>query len=142
MALALLFITAAANSFAGIPERVEEIVLTAFNKQFSKAQEIKWETNIAFDRAIFTMDGERFSAWYEHSGELYAFLRDIEPAQLPIKLMLTLEKAAEGFTIVELAEVVFTDYSNYYVSIENAQYKIILEAGNDHWGVFSKIKKP
>ena len=53
----------------------------------------------------------------------------------------SLKKKYEGFWISDLFEASKNDSTNYYITVENADTKIILNSSGTGWNVYNKIKK-
>ena len=71
-----------------------------------------------------------------------AVVRNIVSDQLPISLLTSLKRDYTGFWISELFEVAADEQTNYYVTLENADKKIVLRSrGIDSWDVYSKSRK-
>jgi len=69
-------------------------------------------------------------------------VRNITSTQLPISLLSDLKKDYNEFWISDLFEIASEDQTTYYVTLENANKKIVLKSeGSSNWTVFSKTKK-
>ncbi|MBS1660260.1 MAG: hypothetical protein JST68_04330 [Bacteroidetes bacterium] len=123
-------------------DAVNQQALRSFKKDFSNASNIKWEQKDTYTRATFMLNGQTLFAYYNTNGELQAVVRNITSDQLPISLLSDMKKDYSDFWITDLFEIVSDDQTNYYVTLENSEKKIVLKSqGIEFWSVFSKEKK-
>jgi hypothetical protein len=81
-------------------------------------------------------------AFYSDNGQLLAVTRNILSTQLPIDLMLDLKKNYSSYWITELFELNGDEQNCYYVSLENADAKVVLRSTSDNnWEVYEKTAK-
>jgi hypothetical protein len=114
----------------------------AFKKDFATASNIVWEQKDAYTKATFSLNGQVLFAYYNNNGELQAVVRNIVSDQLPINLLASLKREYSDCWITDLFEVASDDQTNYYVTLETSEKKIVLKSqGSDGWEVFSKQKK-
>jgi hypothetical protein len=127
--------------FAG-EENVNKRVLNAFSEEFAGAKDVKWTTNETFSKASFVFNGQYVYAFYQLDGELLAMTRNISSVDLPIKLQSSLKKGYEGYWISDLFEISNNDGTNYYITMENADSKIVLKStSGGNWNSFKKSAK-
>jgi hypothetical protein len=114
----------------------------AFKKDFATASNIIWEQRDNYTKATFSLNGQILFAYYNSNGELQAVVRNIVSDQLPINLLASLKRDYNDCWITDLFEVASDDQTNYYVTLETSEKKIVLKSqGGDGWEVFSKQKK-
>jgi hypothetical protein len=71
-----------------------------------------------------------------------AVTRYISSIQLPLNLQSNLKKSYSNYWISDLFEIASNDGTAYYVTLENADTKIVLKStGGTDWSVFEKSKK-
>lgn len=117
-------------------------VLTSFNKEFNKATNVQWQHSETYDRADFYLDTQFMNAFYAPDGEFIAVTRNIVSEQLPLKLLIELKKNYSTYWIADLFEVVNGNDDDYYVTLENADEKLVLKAkANKGWKPYRKIVK-
>ena len=117
-------------------------VATSFNRDFYKATDVQWQHSDSYDKVSFILDSQFMNAYYTPDGELIAVIRNIVSEQLPLKLLLELKKNYSGLWISNLFEVVNGSEDDYYITLENADEKLILKAkANKSWKVYKKIVK-
>jgi hypothetical protein len=117
-------------------------VTRSFNRDFHTATDVQWQHSEVYDKVNFLLDNRFMNAYYTHEGELIAVTRNIVSEQLPLKLLLELKKNYADLWISELFEVVNGADDDYYISLENADEKLILKArANKNWKPYKKIAK-
>ncbi|MBC7872725.1 MAG: hypothetical protein H7Y01_01945 [Ferruginibacter sp.] len=136
LAIALTTLSAFASD-----ENVSQKVLDAFNTEFATAREVEWTVGSNHYKATFTYNGKHVFAYYNENGELLGLTRYLSPVDLPLALQNNLKKNYEGFWVSDLFEVAKNDETNYYITLENADTKIILKSSGNSWSNYNKIKK-
>ena len=114
----------------------------SFNTTFTNAAEVKWTVSEGLHKVSFSLNGQYAAAFYNEEGELIATTRNFTSLQLPITLQASLKKDHAGFWITDLFEVTTQASTEYYVTLENAEQKVILKASpNSTWSKHQKIRK-
>lgn len=134
-----LSLTAAALACKpGVDPKVEN----DFNTKFSYAQEVSWTTGNNFYKAAFNCEGTWLHAWYNTKGEYLGLTRNISSAQLPFLLQSSLKKNYAQYWISSLVEETGSKGFNYYITLENADQKIVLRSKNgSNWEAYQKQNK-
>jgi hypothetical protein len=123
-------------------DEINSLAVQSFNKEFVGAKNIMWEQKADFIRATFSLNGQVLFAYYNNEGTLTAVVRNIRSEQLPLGLLTSLKNDYTKFWISELFEMASGDQTSYYITIENADKKIVLRSsGNEGWEVYSKTRK-
>jgi len=122
-------------------ENVNQVVLSAFKEEFTTASEVTWTVGSNYYKAAFVYNEKHVFAFYNEEGELLAISRYVSPAEMPARLQSNLKKNYSDYWISDLFEVAGNDGSSYFVTIENADTKIILRSTGLNWSVYQKIKK-
>jgi len=139
--MAIVLMTAL-SSFAAGTNGVNDDAMKAFKKEFAGATNVVWEQKTDFFRVTFTFNGLALSAYYSNDGELQALVRNITSDQLPISLLTEVKKNYGDYWISDLFEMVSGDQTNYYITLENADRKIVLKSVSvSEWQQFSRMKK-
>ena len=137
----LLLSFASFISKAETPE-VNAAVLQSFESTFKGAKEVDWTVGATYMKAQFALDGQYINAFYNNTGELIALTRNLTASQLPVRLQTELKKEAGNFWITDLFEVSNEEETSYYVTLENADNKIVLKSSNSKsWETFKKARK-
>ena len=128
-------------AFAG-EENVDPTVLNSFNNEFSTAKEVEWSVGSNYYKAAFTFNGNHVFAFYNKDGELLGLTRYISSLDLPINLQKDLKKDYSAYWIADLFEVANSEGTSYYITLENAEKKIVMKSvGGNSWTTFKKISK-
>jgi hypothetical protein len=128
--------------FAGEGTDVSPKVLNAFKEEFRTAKEVVWSAGLDYYRATFSYNDKHVFAYYNIEGDLLAVTRYISPDDLPLSLQSDLKKTYGEYWISDLFEVANSDGTAYYVSIENAESKIVLKASDvNYWTRYNKTRK-
>jgi hypothetical protein len=123
-------------------EEVSAKVLGAFKKEFSSAKEITWTVASSYYQASFVYNDQHVSAYYNMDGELMGLTRFISPADLPLALQSDLRKNHSEYWISDLFEVANDDGTAYYITLEDADARIVLKATDGKsWDTYKKVKK-
>jgi len=137
LAVAISSLTAFARE-----ENVSTTVLNSFNKQFAGAKEVQWTTTNDYYKAAFVYNGQNVNAFYQLDGGLIAMTRNISSLQLPISLQTNLKNNYSKYWISDLFEVSNNEGTSYYITIENAETKIILKSNDTgKWNNYKKMAK-
>jgi hypothetical protein len=128
------------SAFAG--EEVNPRVLASFKNEFASAKEVAWTVTADYFKAEFTFNGQYVNAFYNTDGELMGLTRNITSLDLPMNLQASLKKSYEDFWISDLFEITRSNNTGYYITLENADSKIVLKAtAGEDWSVYKKVKK-
>ncbi|HEU4633252.1 MAG TPA: hypothetical protein VFS22_04660 [Flavisolibacter sp.] len=138
--LTVLFSLVSLSSFAK-EEKVNARVLESFQSSFKNATEVDWTVSENFYKADFSLNGQYVAAYYDDAGQLIALTRNISSTQLPISLQTSLKKDHEAYWISDLFEVANEQGTTYYVTLENADTKLVLKSSGTNWNHYQKQRK-
>jgi hypothetical protein len=144
LAVAVSSMTAFAGSNPLVTRGEEDVtpkVLDAFKNEFATAKEVAWTVGDQYYKAAFTYDDKHVFAFYSAEGELIALTRNLSSDDLPLALLSSLKKNYNEYWISDLFEVAKPDDTSYFVTLENADTKIILKASGSSWSLHKKVKK-
>ena len=135
-----MLLTLATAAFAN-EKKVSPDVLQAFKNKFSNATEVSWETTNTYYKAAFEINGTWLNAYYSNSAQLLCVTRNISSAQLPLYLQNNLKQQYKDYWITDLFELTNEQGFNYYLTVQDSDYKIMLESkdGSD-WKQIVRIK--
>jgi hypothetical protein len=142
LAAALFLTVGTASSFAAPTDELNNTVKTAFQKDFRKAELISSESGKDYTRLTLKMNGTILFAYYSENGELLAIVHNITVNQLPLHLLLKVKNDYSKFWISDLFEYNSNGSSVYYITLENADYKITLRSSDGEWDTSNKSVKP
>jgi len=140
--LALLLTLATSFSFANGNDDITRQVKASFKQDFKNAQIISGEVHKKYTKLTFRMNDMVLFAFYSENGQLLAVVRNILSTQLPIDLQMELRKKYSDYWISELFELNGDGENYYYITLENADKKIILRSSAyDGWEVYNTVIK-
>ena len=123
-------------------ENVNDNVLNAFKTEFNTAQNVEWSVGSNYYKATFVYNDKHVFAYYNESGELLGLTRYLSPNDLPISLQTNLKKNYTGYWISDLFEVAKNDGTTYYLTLENADTKLVVKSTDAaNWNFYNKEKK-
>ena len=136
IALSFISLSSFANGREVSPKAVE-----SFNSSFKTATEVTWTVTDDYFKADFLMSGQYVSAFYDNDGYLMALTRSLSSLQLPIALQEDLKKNYDQYWISDVMEVADDNGTSYYITLEDADTKLILKSQSDSWSSFKKQRK-
>jgi hypothetical protein len=141
MILMLAVAVSSLTAFAGGDEGISQKVQDAFKNDFTTAKNVEWMEGANYYRAAFLFNDKHVFAFYSTEGELLGITRYISPDDLPISLQVSLKSNYEGYWISDLFEMSKNDATNYFITVEKADVKIMLKSAGGKWEVFKTEKK-
>lgn len=123
-------------------KNVNEKVLNAFKTEFTTASQVEWSTGPDYYKASFVFNDKHVYAFYNAEGRLLGLTRNITASELPLKLQTDLKKNYENYWISDLFEAAREEGTSYYLTLEDADTRLVLKASADNsWTVYEKSKK-
>lgn len=116
-------------------------VLASFQNNFKDAREVHWQERRDFYRVEFMIGSQHFFAFYDKGGDMICTGRNLNFGQLPSMLQLQFWQRYDGYWITELFELSDEENTGYYIAVENAEYKVILQSLGNSWTLVRKMKK-
>ncbi len=139
--LVMVFSLSTMYAFTG-EEAVNKSALEAFKNDYSCATDAVWTVGSNYYKVSFTLDEKKLFAFYNTEGEFMGVSRNIFSSELPGYLQKRLKKSYSNFWISELFEVATPETTGYYITMENADSKVILRSlDGSNWSVFKKSTK-
>lgn len=140
MMLALMVTLSTSFAFAG--ETINKQVANAFRNEFAGATDVSWTAEKTYYKVTFTMDDQKLLAFYNTRGEFLAVTRFISSFELPHDLQSSLKKSYRNYWISDLFEMVTSDETGYFVTLENADSKVVLRSiDGSNWSLYLKSNK-
>ena len=128
-------------TLAGPATNVDPKILSAFQKEFSFAKNVKWETEGNLARVVFLLNDQGITAWYNSDAELVTTARNILYNQLPISVMRSLDKEYSGADILGITEISRNEETYYQIRADKQGKKLLLKANpSGNIIVLKKIK--
>ena len=120
---------------------VDPKILSAFQKEFSFAKNVKWDVNGDFTRVNFVFNDQGVIAWYNSDAELVTTARNILYIQLPISVIRSLEKDYADATFCGITEITRNNETYYQIRADKKDKKFLLKASpSGNITVLKKIK--
>lgn len=142
LALAVLMTTGLTSAFANKSGEINQRAIASFGKDFISAKNASWQQSRDYAKVTFSLNNHVLFAYYNQQGELLAVIRNVLTDQLPIQLLLELKKKCNNHWVTELFEVSTEEQTNYFVTLENSDEKLVLKSvGFDEWMVYHKENK-
>jgi hypothetical protein len=140
MLLTLAIAVSTLSAFAG-EVKVSEKVLDNFKAEFTTAKDVEWTVANNYYMASFSYNEQYVFAYYNNEGELIGMTRNILQSDLPLNLQKALKKSYTNYWISDLFEVSKNEGTSYYITLENADTKVMLKSYGGSWNTYKKIKK-
>jgi hypothetical protein len=137
LALATTVSTSFANPKSTRSDDPNSSVKASFKKDFKTATILSVDNTNQFTKVTFTMNGNVLFAFYTGGGDLMAVTRNILSSQLPMNLINSLKTKYGDYWITDLFEIDAEAGNYYYITLENADRRIVLRSiGLDSWETF------
>ena len=141
MLVAMVFTLSTMYAFTG-EEAVSKQAVNNFKTEFKGATEANWTTGKNFYKVTFTLSDQKLYAYYNMEGDFIAVSRYISSIQLPLTLQTGLKNDYSKYWISDLFEMADKQGTTYYVTLENADAKIVLQSTDGkNWYTYEKNKK-
>ncbi|HEY4968172.1 MAG TPA: hypothetical protein VII28_17320 [Puia sp.] len=121
---------------------VPKYLSTAFANDFSRARDIQWESYNGYYKVSFEDMGKAAYAYYTKAGEFMGFAVHLSADKLPVALRTMINEQYPGYWITELYQFTIDTTAGFFVTLENADRKIMLKAeAGETWSLFAQEKK-
>lgn len=121
---------------------VTPVVLQSFQNTFTTATEVGWSlTQESLYKAQFTLNAQSVTAFFQADGTMVALTRNLTTNELPISLQVNLKRDYTNFWVTDLFEIANDEGTNYYITVENADTKVVLKSSSMTWTTFQKLRK-
>lgn len=141
MILGLAFALCSFAAFAK-DDNVSQKVLDAFHSSFNTVSQVEWATGSNYYRASFVYNNKHVFAYYTMDGTLMGLTRYISSTDLPMTLQNSLKQDYADYWISDLFEAAREDGTTYYITLENADTRIVLKStGTFEWEQYKKFRK-
>jgi len=114
--------------FANDENKIDPKVIAAFQKEFSFAENAKWEAKGDLSQVNFSMNNQGFVAWYNEDAELLSTARNLLYMQLPLSAIRTLERDYSDADLSGFIEITRNGETYYQLQAERKSKKFILKA--------------
>lgn len=107
---------------------IDPKILSAFQKEFSFAKNVRWQEEGNLARVIFLLNDQGVTAWYNSDAELVTTARNILYNQLPISVIRSLDKEYADAEIFGITEINRNDETWYQIHVNKKDKKYLLKA--------------
>lgn len=100
IAVLTLSYTSFAATGSKLPDDGDKVFYTVknqFSNEFNSAENVKWTVNNQFQKAEFSIDGVKMSAYYDTTGQYIGFSKEITFNELPASARKELAATYKGF---------------------------------------------
>jgi hypothetical protein len=137
-------LTVGLTSFAADIRNVNQKVVAAFEKEFTSATNVSWETIKGADiyHVSFVYANEVMEAYYGFDGDLIAAARHISESKMPLLVSKTLKEKFGKYKMTQASEYMTVEATSYIVTLENDQAKLVVRVYSSGGAeVIKKTKK-
>jgi len=128
------------STYAADPVSAQAV--KSFQQTFTNAENAVWTSSPNLYKVEFTLNGQAMTAFYNLQGEFAGVTRNISSLQLPVMLQTEVKKDFSNYWITDLFELSNQNGTEYYVTLENADTKIVLKSsGHSSWVTYQKSRK-
>lgn len=127
MLATLITVTIGTSVLAADVSKVNFRVLNAFEAQFAGATDVNWTVTSDYTKVKFVLEGEKVEAFYNSNGDVIGTSRKTEFKRLPLTAIQKIKKNYAKYQVTETIEFELNGERRYYVSVENASDRKILE---------------
>jgi hypothetical protein len=126
LSLTFMLTIVAGTALANDKTDVSELVSTTFKKEFPSASLIEWSSPGEYLKATFILWGSRAEAYFTADGQLQGSMRSIFYNQLPLSVMITVDKRFETAEILTVSEISNSEGTSYLLVLEskNKKYRV------------------
>lgn len=139
LALSIFLTIGLSAALAYEETKVDPKVLSAFQKDFSLAENVKWEIKSGLSQVRFSIYDQSLFAWYNMEAELVSTARNILYNQLPLSVIKSLEEKYREADFTNMQEVTSGNETNYFVQVEMKENILLLKVNSA--GSLSVVKK-
>lgn len=115
-------------AFANDEKKIDPKVIAAFQKEFSFAENAKWELKGGLAQVNFSMNDQGFVAWYNDEAELLSTARNLLYMQLPLSVIRTLEQEYADADLSGFTEITRSGETYYRFHAERKNKKFEMKA--------------
>lgn len=140
-----IFLTFLSSFFASNTNAADPVsaqAVKSFQQTFTNAENATWTVSQNLYKVEFSLNGQLMTAFYNLQGEFAGVTRNITSLQLPVMLLAEVKKEYAHYWITDLFELSNQNGTEYYVTLENADTKLILKSsGHSSWATYQKCRK-
>jgi hypothetical protein len=117
-------------------------VSAVFSSDFSYANNVHWEVMDGYYKVSFSEHGTTLYAFYTVDGEFMGLATYLSTDRLPVALQSVIKDKYSGYWITDLFHFNINNTQGYFITLENADRKVMLKAEeNRSWSFYAEVKK-
>jgi hypothetical protein len=106
---------------------IDPKIISAFEKEFSFAKNVKWEAKRDLVQVSFLVNDQAVTAWYNSDATLATIARNILYAQLPISVIKALNKNYTEAGLFGIMEIIHNNEVHYQLTAETKKKTLLLK---------------
>lgn len=140
---AVLVLVVSSTAFANTGDKVNKVVQTAFEQNFSGAINVNWESTEDFYFASFELNKKKVTAAYNQLGELVGISRKLQLSEIPLNVSQALKSKFSDYTILgSVTEMLYEGQTFYYATADGVSKILKLKCFSDgQIDIEKRIKK-
>ncbi len=120
-------------------KKVEDVKISStakkqFESEFKNAQNVSWTVKGAYQKASFSIENKRTTAFYDLSGEFMGATQFVNYEDLPIDARKQVETSYKGYVVNDVVQVVsrpldsdLNDVGTYWIGLVNDKKEVYLK---------------
>jgi hypothetical protein len=142
IATVILFTVGCSVSYATGRDKIDQRVITTFQKEFAGAGDVSWSLSENIIKANFVYNNVRTEAYFNKEAELVGTARNVLFNQLPLAVMKEINNRYGTASVYEIVEYGYRGETIYTMTVELVSKKLKIKANvaGDVW-VEKRIKK-
>ena len=141
----LLVLSLTMHSFADDPStinkeaNVSSTVQSKFAQGFAGAQNVTWEVNDKFQKAYFTLNGQKFTAFYNLEDEFVATTHIVNWNMLPASALHQIGKSYRGYMIRSVIQYTNQEKAYFVCLIKDNKELLVSVLPDNTVNLFKRI---
>lgn len=115
------------STFASENSTIDPRIISAFEKDFSFAKNVKWEAKKDLAQVSFLLNDQAVTAWYNSDAVLITLARNLLYRQLPISVIKALDQKYPDAALFGIIEIIHNNEVQYQVTAETKRKTLLLK---------------
>ncbi len=115
------------STFASENPIIDPRIISAFEKDFSFAKNVKWEAKKDLAQVSFLLNDQAVTAWYNSDAVLITLARNLLYRQLPISVIKALDQKYPDAALFGIIEIIHNNEVQYQVTAETKRKTLLLK---------------
>lgn len=115
------------STFASENSIIDPRIISAFEKDFSFAKNVKWEAKKDLAQVSFLLNDQAVTAWYNSDAVLITMARNLLYGQLPISVIKALDQKYPDAALFGVIEIIHNNEVQYQVTAETKRKTLLLK---------------